>query len=214
MYIIKPTQTTMNPSRKKILDKSFTLFLNDSFASVTMQQIQEVSEVSRGAIYHHFKSKEDIFKEIVDTYLLPVFSSFASITEEEKKTLLDTIYASIKCRQNHQALLKDVVPFKLSDFYLYKFIFQATEQYPDFNEQVNSLSEKEFNGWRNIIQTAMRTGEIRSDIDLDYVAQSLVTIPLGLGVFSAFSNYININTKDTRTSYLKFYNLLKKNSFL
>lgn len=204
----------MNPSRKKILDKSFTLFLNDSFASVTMQQIQEVSEVSRGAIYHHFKSKEDIFKEIVDTYLLPVFSSFASITEEEKKTLLDTIYASIKCRQNHQALLKDVVPFKLSDFYLYKFIFQATEQYPDFNEQVNSLSEKEFNGWRNIIQTAMRTGEIRSDIDLDYVAQSLVTIPLGLGVFSAFSNYININTKDTRTSYLKFYNLLKKNSFL
>ena len=60
----------------------------------------------------------------------------------------------------------------------------------------------------------MRTGEIRSDIELDYVAQSLMTIPLGLGVFSAFSNYININTKDIRTSYLKFYNLLKKNSFL
>lgn len=204
----------MNPSRKKILDKSFGLFLNENYDSVTMQQIQEASQVSRGAIYHHFKSKEDIFKEIVDIYLLPIFSSFSSITEEEKGTLLNTIYASIKCRQNHQLVLKEVVPFKMSDFYLYKFIFQATEQYPEFSEQVNSLSEKEFNGWRNIIQAAMRTGEIRSDIELDYVSQSLMTIPLGLGVFSAFSNYININTKDIRTSYLKFYNLLKKNSFL
>lgn len=204
----------MNPSRKKILDKSFSLFLNENYDSVTMQQIQEASQVSRGAIYHHFKSKEDIFKEIVDLYLLPIFSSFSTITEEEKGTLLNTIYVSIKCRQNHQAILKEVVPFKMSDFYLYKFIFQATEQYPEFNEQVNTLAEKEFNGWRNIIQTAMRTGEIRSDIELDYIAQSFMTIPLGLGVFAAFSNYINVNTKDIRTSYLKFYNLLKKNSFL
>lgn len=204
----------MNPSRKKILDKSFSLFLNENYDSVTMQQIQEASQVSRGAIYHHFKSKEGIFKEIVDIYLLPIFSSFSSISENEKGTLLNTIYASIKCRQNHQQLLKEVVPFKISDFYLYKFIFQATEQYAEFNEQVNTLAEREFNSWRNIIQVAMRTGEIRSDIELDYVAQSFITIPLGLGVFSAFSNYININTKDIRTSYLKFYNLLKKNSFL
>lgn len=204
----------MNPSRKKILDKAFSLFLNENFDSVTMQQIQEASGISRGAIYHHFKSKEDIFKEIVDTYLLPIFSSYTGIPEEQKRTLLDTIYASIKCRQSHQNLLKEVVPFKMSDFYLYKFIFQATELYPEFNKQVNSLTEKEYNGWRNVIQIAMRTGEIRSDVDLDYVAQSLITIPLGLGVFSAFSNYININTKDIRTSYLKFYNLLKKNSFL
>src|SRR5690606_22626658 len=105
----------------KILDKSFGLFLNENYDSVTMQQIQEASQVSRGAIYHHFKSKEDIFKEIVDIYLLPIFSSFSSITEEEKGTLLNTIYASIKCRQNHQLVLKEVVPFKMSDFYLYKF---------------------------------------------------------------------------------------------
>lgn len=204
----------MNPSRKKILDKSFALFLNENYDSVTMQQIQDATGVSRGAIYHHFKSKEDIFKEIVDQYLLPIFSTYSNITEDEKGSLQNTIYASIKCRQSHQTLLKDVVSFKLSDFYLYKFVFQATEQYPEFNEQVNSLSEKEFNGWRNVIQSAMRTGEIRSDIDLDYVTQSFITIPLGLGVFSAFSNYININTKDIRTSYLKFYNLLKKTNFI
>ncbi|MEN9919493.1 MAG: hypothetical protein RL662_1929 [Bacteroidota bacterium] len=200
-------------AKEKILEKSFNLFLIGNYDSVTMQQIQEASGVSRGAIYHHFKSKEDIFKAVVNTYLLPAFSSYSMISDEEKKSLQEFVYASIKYRQSHINILKDVTSFKLTDFYFFKFIFQATEHYKDFTEQVNLLTEKEFNGWRQVIQTAMRTGEIRADIDLDFTAQSFIITPLGLGVFSAFSNYININTKDIRTSYLRLYALLKKPGF-
>lgn len=203
----------MNPSKKKILENAFNLFLTESYSSVSMQNIQNTSGLSRGAIYHHFKSKEEIFEEVVNQYLMPAFSSYSLIQENDKTSLQNMIYASIKCRQSHINLLKEAASFKLVDFYFFKFIFQASEHCKDFTEQVNTLSEKEFNGWRNAIQSAMRTGEIRSDIDLDYVAQSFMTIPLGLGVFSAFSNYININTKDIRTSYLRFYTLLKKPGF-
>lgn len=204
----------MNPSKKKILENAFNLFLTESYSSVSMQNIQNASGVSRGAIYHHFKSKEEIFEEIVNEYLIPTFSVYSMIQEDEKSSLQNMIYASIKCRQNHINLLKEVTSFKLVDFYFFKLIFQATEHSKDFTEKINVLSEKEFNSWRNGIQAAMRTGEIRPDIDLDYVAQSFMTIPLGLGLFSAFSNYININTKDLRTAYLRFYNLLKKPGFM
>jgi len=200
-------------AKDKILEKAFNLFLLNSYDSVTMQQIQEASGVSRGAIYHHFKSKEEIFNAVVNIYLLPAFSSYAMIPEEQKKSLQEMIYAAIKYRQSHINLLKDITSFKLTDFYFFKFIFQATEHFSDFTEQVNLLSEKEFNGWRNMIQSAMRTGEIRADIDLDYTAQMFILTPLGLGVFSAFSKYININTKDVRTSYLRLYALLKKSTF-
>ncbi|MDL2214845.1 TetR/AcrR family transcriptional regulator [Dysgonomonas sp. OttesenSCG-928-M03] len=203
----------MATAKEKILEKAFNLFLLNSYDSVTMQQIQEASEVSRGAIYHHFKSKEEIFNAVVKIYLLPAFSSYSMISDEEKKSLQELIYASIKYRQSHINLLKDITSFKLTDFYFFKFIFQATENYKEFTEQVNLLTEKEFNGWRNVIQTAMRTGEIRPDIDLDYTAQMFIVTPLGLGIFSAFSNYININTKDIRTSYLRLYSLLKKPGF-
>jgi len=203
----------MATAKEKILEKSFNLFLINSYDSVTMQQIQEATGVSRGAIYHHFKSKEDIFNGVVTTYLLPAFSSYSMITEQEKKSLQEMIYASIKHRQSHINMLKDVTSFKLTDFYFFKFVFQATENYPDFTEQVNLMTEKEFNGWRNIIQSAMRTGEIRADVDPDFTAQMFLVTPLGLGIFSAFSNYININTKDIRTSYLRLYSLLKKSAF-
>lgn len=204
----------MNPSKKKILENAFNLFLTESYSSVSMQRIQNASGVSRGAIYHHFKSKEVIFEEIVNEYLIPAFSTYSMIQEDDKSSLQNMIYASIKSRQSHINLLKEITSFKLVDFYFFKFIFQASEHCKDFTEKINVLSEKEFNGWRNCIQLAMRTGEIRSDIDLDYVAQSFMTIPLGLGVFSAFSNYININTKDLRTAYLRFYSMLKKPGFI
>jgi len=203
----------MATAKEKILEKAFNLFLLNSYDSVTMQQIQESTGVSRGAIYHHFKSKEDIFNAVVSIYLLPAFSSYTMISDEEKKSLQEMIYAAIKYRQSHINLLKDITSFKLTDFYFFKFIFQATEHFKDFTEQVNLLTEKEFNGWRNVIQTAMRTGEIRPDIDLEFTAQMFIVTPLGLGVFSAFSNYININTKDIRTSYLRLYALLKKTGF-
>lgn len=204
----------MNPTKKKILDNAFSLFLTESYNSVSMQNIQNASEVSRGAIYYHFKSKEAIFEEVVNECLIPLFSSYSIIKEEDKSSLQNMIYASIKCRQNHVNQLKEATPFLLADFHFYKFIFQASEYSRNFTEKVNLLSEKEFNGWRNIVQLAMRTGEIRSDIDLDYVVQSFMSIPLGLGIFSAFSNYININTKDLRNSYIRFYSLLKKPGFI
>ncbi|HCO67201.1 MAG TPA: hypothetical protein DIT04_05520 [Dysgonomonas sp.] len=203
----------MATAKDKILEKAFNLFLINSYDSVTMQQIQEASEVSRGAIYHHFKSKEEIFKAVVDVYLVPAFSSYSMITDEEKKSLQEMIQASVKYRQKHINQLKDITSFQLTDFYFFKFVFQATEHYKDFTEQVNMLTEKEFNGWRSLIQAGMRTGEFRADVDPDFAAQMFVSTPMGLGIFSAFSNYININTKDIRTSYMRLHSLLKKNSF-
>jgi len=203
----------MNSSKKNILQKAFCLFVTRSYESVTIREIQEASRISRGAIYHHFKSKEEIYEEVVKEYLIPAFSSYSLISESEKNTLSNTIYAAIKNRQNHIVLLKEITSYKLVDFYFFKFIFQATENSSGFREQANLLIEKEFNGWRSIIQTAMRSGEIRSDIDVDYIAQCFITAPFGLGLSAAFSNYININSNDIRSTYLKFYNLLKKTSF-
>lgn len=203
----------MTTTKDRILERSFDLFLRNNYDSVSLMQIQEASGISRGAIYHHFRSKEHIFRSTVDKFLLPAFSTYSLLNDEEKNTLQETIYASIKCRQNHVNFLKSITSIELTDFHFFKFAFQATEHYPEFSEQINLITEKEFNGWRNIVQKAMRTGEIRADLDIDYTTQMFITTPFGLGVFSAFSKYINISTKDIRTSYTRLYALLKKQNF-
>lgn len=196
--------------KKKILDKAFNLFLKKSYESVTLREIQEAANTSRGAIYHHYRSKEDIYEQVLNEYILPAFNSYSYIDEEEKKNLLNTIYASLKYRQNHLSMLREVTNSNINNYNFFRMVYEANEHNKNFCEQTNWLMEKEFKGWRNTVQQAMRTGEIRSDIDIDYTAQYFILTPLGLGNLSAFNKYIHIDTNDVRSIYLKFYNLMKK----
>ncbi|MDR1810362.1 MAG: TetR/AcrR family transcriptional regulator [Prevotella sp.] len=201
----------MSPSKRKILDKAFSLFLIKNYDSVSLKDIQDLSETSRGSIYHHFRSKEEIYEEVVNEYLLPLFFTYSYTPDEEKRTLQDTILGAIKHQQNHINSLKEIVPAELVDFYFFKFVFQASEHSKKFKEEAGTLVEKEYNGWRNIIQAAMRSGEIRADIDIDYASQWFISTPFGLGMTKAF-NTVNFNIGDLRTTYLKLYALLKKTS--
>lgn len=53
---------------KKILDVSFRLFREKGYDHTTIQDITRELGMSKGAIYHHFKSKEDILDHISDRY--------------------------------------------------------------------------------------------------------------------------------------------------
>jgi AcrR family transcriptional regulator len=52
----------MNPSKRKILDKAFSLFLVKNYDSVSMKEMQDTDKITRGSIYYHFKSKEEIYE--------------------------------------------------------------------------------------------------------------------------------------------------------
>jgi TetR/AcrR family acrAB operon transcriptional repressor len=57
---LNPKQTIEN-----ILSVSGQLFVEKGFEKTSMQDIVNASGMSKGAIFHHFKSKEDIFKMVV-----------------------------------------------------------------------------------------------------------------------------------------------------
>lgn len=53
---------------KRILEVSFRLFRVKGYEHTTIQDIVDALGMSKGAIYHHFKSKEDIYDHITDLY--------------------------------------------------------------------------------------------------------------------------------------------------
>lgn len=50
-----------------ILASAGALFVTRNYADVTMDQIAEASHVTKGALYHHFSSKEDLYLELMRT---------------------------------------------------------------------------------------------------------------------------------------------------
>lgn len=52
---------------ERILDASLKLFLQKGYEHTTIQDIvDELGDLSKGAIYHHFSSKEDIIEAVAD----------------------------------------------------------------------------------------------------------------------------------------------------
>ena len=52
---------------KKILEVSYKLFLEKGYDETSIQDIIDEIGMSKGAIYHHFKSKEEILNKICET---------------------------------------------------------------------------------------------------------------------------------------------------
>jgi AcrR family transcriptional regulator len=47
-------------TRRRVLDAALTSFLEDGYEQTTVARIRELSQVSNGALFHHFSSKEAI----------------------------------------------------------------------------------------------------------------------------------------------------------
>ena len=52
-----------------ILEAARGLFVSNSYDDITMRQIAQAANVTKGAIYHHFKGKEELFLRMMVDYL-------------------------------------------------------------------------------------------------------------------------------------------------
>jgi AcrR family transcriptional regulator len=66
-------------TRGRILQESFQLFLQKGYDTTGVAQICEAAQVSKGAFYHHFPSKHDVFLTILDQWTDALEKKFVTI---------------------------------------------------------------------------------------------------------------------------------------
>lgn len=87
---IQPEQTKAN-----ILAISEKLFIEKGYEKTTTQEIVNFTGLSKGTVFHHFKSKEEILLAVLDLHLERAFAELdswlakvAGLTAREKLTLI------------------------------------------------------------------------------------------------------------------------------
>lgn len=56
-------------TRRELVDSALHLFEKEGFDRTTLQQIVSRANLTKGAFYHHFESKEDLLSQIQNEYL-------------------------------------------------------------------------------------------------------------------------------------------------
>lgn len=76
-------------SRDKLLDAATRLFHENGYQAVTVNDICEAAQLTKGAFYHHFDSKEALYQHLYTPQLDTYLASHFSIPEDaDGKTLL------------------------------------------------------------------------------------------------------------------------------
>ncbi|WP_031479499.1 TetR family transcriptional regulator [Maridesulfovibrio frigidus] len=68
----RKTKEEAEKTRQALLASAFKVFSTKGYAKTTLQDIATDSNVTRGAVYWHFKNKTDLFEKLLDHAFLPV----------------------------------------------------------------------------------------------------------------------------------------------
>lgn len=75
--------TRGSETKDRILETSTQLFLRNGYHGTGLQELCDAAGLGRGALYHHFRSKEELLFEISISLLSPVTAAAEAVAESE-----------------------------------------------------------------------------------------------------------------------------------
>ena len=102
----------MSP-RARIIDAAITVFRRQGFRRSSIEQAAEAAGLTRQALYHHFKSKEALFRAVIERLYEGAFAAeTAAVAAAEKAggSLADVIVASVTAKLGQLAKSLDGSP--------------------------------------------------------------------------------------------------------
>jgi TetR/AcrR family transcriptional regulator, transcriptional repressor for nem operon len=199
----------MNDSKEHILKTSLLLFLQKSYRDVTMKDIVEKAGLSKGAFYHYFRSKEELFEEIT-SYFLSVGKIDYSTFSQESLNEFYLQYAELMGQSFGKMM--DFVNIKSDDrtaFNFFYIMFEAANRLPDLLKIELDLHNKDVAAWKKIIGKARKNGEIRSKASDEQIAEMFLCCIDGVSLRMVNNNRLNYYTEDIIKMFDCIYDGLK-----
>lgn len=153
-------------TKLRITQIATNLFKEKGFENVKIQEICDASEISTGAFYHHFKSKNEIVNtgyEQIDLLLKERFESQTFTSNIEKMMYLFSEGLS---------LLQDLGWLFVSD--VYKNILSIDSKYTLKSDRFLTVEIK------SAIESAIKSGELKSSISSDDLTKTLLRTSRGV----------------------------------
>lgn len=195
----------MDNTKEFIIDEAFKLFLQRSYEAVSISDISQAIGLTKGALYHHFKNKEELFISVIDKY----FRIVAFDAEIGSLTLEEFIQLSIKQTEKiFRSLFQHSMTFSPINYL--SLIADAFRHYPGFAENQGNFINGEIEKTVQVLKNAISRGEIRNDIDPSLVANNFFAINMGLAGNVMRNISIDGAIELLKKQTYEFYKLMKK----
>lgn len=195
----------MSDTREYIIDQAYGLFLSRSYEAVSISEISKAIGLTKGALYHHFTSKEELFKAVIDKYL--VLDELISPGIET--TLSELIRNTVEKARKIVHVMLGEQPAFIPISYMALFV-DAFRHYKGFADEKEKILSKEIDKVKLVMDNAIITGEIRGDIDTTIMAINYFSLSTGMIQNLMHNNSPKLAIDSLRDQLAELYKLLKK----
>jgi AcrR family transcriptional regulator len=196
-------------TREQILLTAFREFMRSSYRDVTMSQLVEVTGLSKGAFYHHFKGKQELFEATVEMFFDLIHNNM--LGEPDRDISFRDFFFEMMTRYDERMVeLIDRTGCRELGHNNYRFIFNAVEYYPGFMQKVTRMHEAEHGMWRAVIEKAKERGELRPDVNARLAARHISVMLDGIGAQTLFVGRPDLMGDWIEELFEQFYGLLRR----
>lgn len=179
-------------TKQSIKAKAIRLFAQKGFKDVTMKDICEVTELSRGGLYLHYSSTKQIFSDIIDDLMNAQGDEFSEKIEQRlsaKEILLQVL-------ERYKNEMMDVGG-SLS-VAIYEFFSSETSKQ---NNALFQQYQKSYFMWKRLLEYGISRGEFNA-VDIDAIFDLIVFSYQGVRMYSTLMT-IDERTPNNITSLIK-----------
>lgn len=156
----------MNKTKELLIDITFDLLYKKGFCATAIMDVLKVANVTKGAMYYHFESKNSLVFETMKHYLEPTLDAHWITPLSESENPIDDIVKQVDALYVH---------------YENKEMFLSVKHGSPLNNFINDMSDKEdefFNylqsiyvKWQECLEKALIKAQILKQTNTDFDAK-------------------------------------------
>ena len=185
-------------TKKQIIENAVKLFLQRGFSATTLDEIAQISNVTRGAVYWHFNDKLDIVNELIET------------EHQNFKQLLNKLFnKNTPPLRKIEKIIKEIVLHfydnkSFQDFIELTWFKIEYSQLSRLRSSKAELTDYFIENFNRVVIEAQKAGEIKKVVKSSEITITIVNMINGMyRLFFIFPK--QINTKNKAMRFFKSY---------
>ena len=176
-------------TKKQLELKALQFFSEHDFDRSNLNDIAKALGVTKGAIYHYFRSKDELFLAAVNHLLDVMMEMFTKGLPRDipVKNLLENLFQM----EEMMMVLSQALSLKADgDMYkntLYLFL-TGTKKFPELTDRMDELYSGFINSLENLLNAGIVRGELRRNVDSRAIAFEITAFYEGALLLGSFSN--------------------------
>ena len=169
--------------KRELFRVAFKMFILKSFDGVSIPDIEKATGFTRGTIFHYADTKLDLFRQVVEYYVLERQDIERKIQVADDCTLrqfLDTYAKGVERTMEalHEIIGMDVPMRDCSRAYL-NMTSQVSVLLPEVHKAFLNAMAKEERLWIEVIGRGVENGELQNDVKPTILAKIMMSLFYG-----------------------------------